>query len=399
MSNSAGLISLGGYIPAKKISKEYKLKLVKFLKKETLINNDYINLIKDENILPGTIETNYDGWEKQPWYVAWVKSMPPKKQKDPFQGTKGRRRVPVDPVSIKESIIPHPMLPSDAETLAGALAIINAGIHKDDIDLVLAHSQVPDLPLPANVSLIQHKLQLKNAGAYGMDTCCSTFVSMLEVASSLVMTGIKNNILIVCSYIDSHINDKSTYYGVNTGDAAMAAIVSKVEDGYGYISSHSTSHGSRHDGVIFQRRSPVLFKRSSFGPSYEQEFVTFYNQKALKEIASNAEKDLTEVARKTLEKANLKVEDIDFFVTHQPVSWAANAWREALGVPPEKFYETFEKYGNIGTCSVPANLLEAVEKGLIKNGDNVMLASSGAGENHIALLEKVSQELINNCNL
>lgn len=396
MFNPVGLISLGGYIPAKKISKEYKDKILHFLDAETLINKHYLNSIDDEDKLPGTVETNYEGWIKQPWYDEWVKNLPPKKQENPFQGSKERRRVPMDPISIKESVIPHPMLPSDAETLAGALAIINAGIHKNDIDLVIAHSQVPDLPLPTNVSLIQHKLQLKNAGAYGMDTCCSSFVSMLEVASSLIMTGIKNNILIVCSYIDSYVNDKSNYYSVNTGDAAMGAIVSKVDDGYGYISSHSTSHGSRHDAVIFQRRSPFLFKKSSYGPNYEQEFVTFYNQMALKEIALEAKKDLSDVVIKALEKGNLKVEDLDFFVTHQPVSWAANAWREAIGVPPEKFYESFTKYGNIGTCSVPTNLLEALEKGLIKNGNYVMLASSGAGENHIAVLEKISQVLINN---
>ena len=46
------------------------------------------------------------------------------------------------------------------------------------------------------------------------------------------------------------------------------------------------------------------------------------------------------------------------------------------------------------TCSVPANLLEAIEQGLIKPGDLVLMASSGAGENHIAVLERVSPRLV-----
>ena len=46
------------------------------------------------------------------------------------------------------------MRPSDAETIAGALAITNAGINPDQIDLVLSHAQVPDRPIPANASLI-----------------------------------------------------------------------------------------------------------------------------------------------------------------------------------------------------------------------------------------------------
>ena len=172
---SVGLISLGGYLPAKTLSEKQKNDLVQYLRKYTEINEVYIDTIESTGKLPGSIETNYEGWESQPWFDAWVKSMPEKKQANPFQGTKERRRVPLDPVSVKESIIPHPMLPSDAETIAGALAITNAGINPDEIDLVLSHAQVPDRPLPANASLVQHKLGLKNAGAYAIDTCCSTF--------------------------------------------------------------------------------------------------------------------------------------------------------------------------------------------------------------------------------
>jgi 3-oxoacyl-[acyl-carrier-protein] synthase-3 len=103
---------------------------------------------------------------------------------------------------------------------------------------------------------------------------------------------------------------------------------------------------------------------------------------------------MVEVVDRALAKADLTVGDVDFFVTHQPVAWAANAWREALGIPLDKFYESFETYGNVATCSVPTNLLEAIEQGLIQPGDLVLMASSGAGENHIAVLERVSPRLI-----
>jgi 3-oxoacyl-[acyl-carrier-protein] synthase-3 len=288
------------------------------------------------------------------------------------------------------------MLPSDAETIAGALAIINSGIAKDEIDLVLAHSQVPDLPLPPNASLIQHKLQLKNSGAYGIDSCCSSFVTMVEIACGLIKAGMRNAVLIISSYIDSHTVDRSSYFGVYTGDAAIGGVVARVEEGFGHISSASTSHGSRHDGIIFQKRSPRLLKKTASGADYAQEFTTFYNPKACKEIAANAQRDMVKVVDRALARADLTIGEVDFFVTHQPVAWAANAWREALGIPSKKFYESFETYGNIATCSVPANLLEAIEQGLIEPGDLVLMASSGAGENHIAVLEKVSPRLIQN---
>jgi len=395
----AGLVSLGGYLPAKKIPTERRATLFRFLRTRTLLPPEYVDMMEQTGTLPGRVETNHDGWGCQPWFDAWVRSLPPKKRADPFQGAKERRRVPMDPLSVRESVVAHPMLSSDAETIAGALALVNGEILPETVDLVLVHSQTPDVPLPHNVSLVQHKLKLDNAGAYGVDTCCSSFVTMLEIAESLVRAEVKKTVLIIAGYIDSHVNDKSEYFSVDCGDAAVAGVVSKVDEGYGYLASHSTSHGSRHKGIIFQRRSPRLLRRTNLGPSYAQEFTTFFDPDACKEIASKALEDMTGTSLQALGKAGLSVGDIDMMVTHQPVSWAAHAWRNALGVPKEKFYESFEKYGNIANCAAATNLLEALEQGLVKEKNTALIASSGAGENHIAVVERISPRLVKSTRL
>jgi 3-oxoacyl-[acyl-carrier-protein] synthase-3 len=391
----SGLIALGGYLPAKPVPPAHLSALIEFLEQETLLPREYVATLKQTGCLPGSIETNYDGWESQPWFPTWLERLPPKKRADPFQGTVERRRVPVDPLSECASAFPHPMLPSDAETLAGALALVNAGLGRADVDLILVHSQVPDLPLPDNASLVQHKLQLPSAGAYSMDTCCSSFVTMLETAHSYIRSGMKRRVLIVSSYLDSHVLDRTEYFSVCTGDAALAGVVTRVEDSYGYITSHSTSHGNRHKAIIFERRPPTLY-RPAPGVSYTQEFTTFADQEMCKEIATNAQRDMVEVVTLALEKARLDMDAVDFLVTHQPVVWAGHAWREALGLPPEKFYESFERYGNIATCAAGVNLLEAVEYGHLQAGDQALIASSGAGENHIAVLERLTPTLIAN---
>ncbi len=391
---NTGLISMAAYLPANKLEDSMVTALIDFLRSQTLLPEAYIKEIEETGCLPGRVETNYDGWESQPWFETWLKSLSPKKQADPFQGTCERRRVPMDPASVKESIYPHPMLPSDAEVIAASMAILRSGLHPDDIDLVLAHSQVPDRPLPQNVSLVQHKLGLKNAGAYSLDTCCSSFVSMIEVAVAMVKSGIKKNVLIVSSYLDSHVNDKSTHFSVDTGDGAAAGIVSATE--MGYLASDSSSHGDRHDGIVFETREPLLYKGLHTSPDYRQLVTTFLNREACKEIAVNAERDMKEVVSNALDKAGMSTEEIDFFVSHQPVVWAGEAWRKAVGVGEEKFYETFKKYGNIATAAAATNFTEAMEKNLIKENDKVLIASSGAGENHIAVLHQVSPELIKN---
>lgn len=391
----SGLITIGAYLPAKDIAPSEIARLVNFLRKHTLLPEEYIQTIELTGMLPGKVETNEEGWKNQPWYEAWVQSLPPKKRENPFQGTKERRRVPLDPESVKKSLIPHPMLPSDAETIAGALAMFESEIKPEEIDLVMCHSQVPDHPLPQNASLVQHKLKLENAGAYNVDSCCSSFVTMTELACSLVSSGIKKNILIISSFIDSHVNDKSTHFSVDTGDGAIAGIISKTKEGYGYLASHSISHGSRHNGIIYQKREPLLLRRLDSSPDYSQTFTTFYNPEANKEIASNSTIDMQEVIGRSLEKAGLSLNDINFMITHQPVAWAGNAWREAIGISEDKFFETFQKYGNIATCAAPTNLLEAIEAEKMVAGDRIIFASPGAGENHICIIMRISPELVN----
>lgn len=396
---NAGLIGLAGYIPAKSVPKARVTGLVAYLRDNTQLPEEYIQEIERTGILPGKVETNAEGWEDQPWFNAWLERLPEKKRQDPFQGAVERRRVPLDPAALRASIVPYPMLPSDAETLAGAMALHGAGIAREDIDLVMVSSQVPDMALPGNASLVQDKLQLSNAGAYGMDTCCSSFVTMLQVATALVKAGIKHKVLVVASFIDSHVTDRSDYFSVNTGDAAVAGIVSHTAADVGYLGSHSLSDGSRHQGIIFEDRPPGLFMRKAGGATYEKNYTTFKDPAICRQIALHAQEDLSRVVFKTLDSVSMKVDDIDFLVTHQPVAWAPDAWRTAIGVPRKKFLDTFTVYGNIANCSAPVNLLEALENGQVKAGDKVMVASSGAGENQIAVFMTVPQALEDNCRL
>lgn len=394
--HAAGLIGLGGYIPGKPVSPERRAALVRFLRTRTPLPAEYIDPIEKDGVLPGTIETNFSGWESQPWFPAWLERLPEKKRKDPFSGTRERRRVPLDPYSVAHSLQPHPMLCSDAETIAGALAIVGTATDPDEIDLVMNTTMIPDRPVPLNACLVQHKLSLKNAGAYNVDSCCSSFITMCEVAAGLIRSGIKQKILLVASYLGSCVIDRSEYYSPCAGDAVMAAIMTRVEPGYGYLASHSTSHGNLHAAIVHVRRKPFLHVESNFGPSCEKEYVTFNDQALCREVAEKSQEYTSEVALAALKKAGHAPKDVRLLVTHQPIKWAPHAWREAIGTSQESIFETYERYGNIACASVPTNLLEALEAKRLQPGELLLMASPGAGENHIAALERATPELIKN---
>ena len=98
---NAGLVSVGSYIPGKILEPMKKAKLIEFLR-GTLLPPEYIKAIEETGKMPGYVETNYDGWESQPWFEEWLNRMPKwKLERDPWSGTKQRTRVPHDPESVR----------------------------------------------------------------------------------------------------------------------------------------------------------------------------------------------------------------------------------------------------------------------------------------------------------
>ncbi|MBM7616153.1 3-oxoacyl-ACP synthase III family protein [Alkaliphilus hydrothermalis] len=322
--------------------------------------------------MPENIITN-DYWDDKEFL-----NRPAKKSfEDCFIGIKERRYFSLD------------MCPSDAEVEAGKRALEMSGVDPNEIDLVLTHAMVPDETIPGNASIIQHKLGLKNAAAWNMDTCCSSFVTMLITASNLIACGTYNKILITTSIFHSKIIDENDYLSPCAGDGSSAVVIGEVSEDRGYIASHATSDGYYHDAFTVRERFPLAHssKKHSNITSPIRNLMTT-NPVKVKEMGRMSIEQMTPVMLKTLEKAELRPEDINFFLSHQPAPWAHDAWRDSIGIPKEKSYHTFSIYGNLASTSIPTNLYHALDKGLIKDGDYILIASPGAGENHTSAVLK-----------
>lgn len=290
--------------------------------------------------------------------------------KNPFKGIEERR------------VFPDNLLPSDVEAEVGRRALRNANLSPDEIDLVMVQSMVPDEILPENACLVQYKLGLKNAGAWTIDTCCSSFVTAIVSAANLIATGEFKKILIINSALCSRHADKGDYLSVVLGDAAGAIVMGVVADDKGYLASFCTSHGEYHQGFTVKIRQPYF--QDELAPEAKERKLLTYNYDVTKRVGRHSIEDMKFVLNKVLEKSQLRPEQIDLFLSHQPCYWAHEAWRDCIGIKPEKSYQTFKKYGNIGSATIPVNLFEAVSQGMLKEGSYLLMASAGAGKNEIA---------------
>lgn len=318
--------------------------------------------------IPDEIRKN-DFWDNMPLNNL------ERKERDPFKGIDERR------------VYSDELLPSDVETEAARRALVDSGIDPDEVDLVMVHSMVQDELIPGNASLVQHKLGLKNAGAWNMDTCCSSFVTMAIAASNLIAMGTFKNIIIVTSVLHSHILDYSHYISPSLGDGAAAVVMGRVSEGRGYIASHCISNGAYHDAFTLKEKIPGGSKWVHYRSSPSKPVLVFNDETAYK-IGKNSLNDMTSAIRTGLENGNINPEEIGFFVSHQPVHWAHDAWRDAFGIPASKSYQSFRKYGNIASATIPVNLFEARRRDMLYDDAIVLMASSGAGENFSVALFK-----------
>ena len=98
-----------------------------------------------------------------------------------------------------------------------------------------------------------------------------------------------------------------------------------------------------------------------------------------KYVFKNAVTRMPEVIHEVLQKQNLKIEDIDFWLFHQANLRINEHIASTLKIPSDKVYNNIQKYGNMSAASIPVALDECIKAGKIKKGSQVMMTAFGAG--------------------
>ncbi len=263
---------------------------------------------------------------------------------------------------------------SDLAVKAALMAIQNAGIKPEDLDLVLAATSTPDMPLPSTACFIQAKLGAKNAAAFDLAAACSGFVYGLVTAEQYVRAGTYKNVLVVgADLISSYIDwtDRSTC--ILFGDGAGAAIVSQKKSG-GFLSSVLGSDG-QYAGLL-----NITCGGSKTPASSETvKAKGHYLQMNGAEVFKLAVRGMSDSVEKALGKAGVGIDQVKCFVPHQANLRIIDAVADRLKLPKEKIFINLEKYGNTSAASCAIALYEAMTQGRFKTGDKVVLATFGSG--------------------
>lgn len=273
---------------------------------------------------------------------------------------------------------------SDLAYEAALKAIENSKINKTDIDLIILATVTPDYFAQGAACLVQHKLGLKTIPSFDLNAACTGFIYGLVVAYSLVKSGLYKNVLVIGAETLSRIIDmQNRNTCVLFGDGAAAAIVGEVEEGYGFLGLSIGAEGE--DDMILKVPAGGSKKPNTEETIKNREnFVVMKGQDVFKFAVSV----LPKVTLDALKKAKLNVNDLAMVFPHQANLRIIEAAAKRMKYPLEKFYINLSRYGNTSSASVGIALGEALEKGLVKKGDNIALTGFGGGLTYGSIILK-----------
>ncbi|MBB6216427.1 3-oxoacyl-[acyl-carrier-protein] synthase-3 [Anaerosolibacter carboniphilus] len=265
---------------------------------------------------------------------------------------------------------------SGISTISAQKALEMASIKSEQLDLILGCTFSGDYVYPAMACKIQEQLEAWNAGAFDIMANCTGFQVGLGVASDRMYCdpNIKFSLVVGTAVQSKYIkwNDPNT--AMYFGDGSGAAILGQVPAGYGILANEIMSNGRVYEAVRLRGGGssyPIRENNVSDGLQY-------YEMNGM-EVWKQVIQYQPIVIKKVLEKINKKIEDVDFFIFHQANLRLIEYLMARMKQPMSKTYTNIADIGNTADASLAIALCEAVEKGLIKRGDLVVITGVGAG--------------------
>jgi 3-oxoacyl-[acyl-carrier-protein] synthase-3 len=264
---------------------------------------------------------------------------------------------------------------SDLAAGAARIAVENAGMDLQDIDMIIIATFSGDTHLPATACHVQAKLGIEECGAFDVNAACTGFIYGLATARGLFTTGVIRNALVIgadCTTKFIDFEDRSTC--VLFGDGAGAVVVGEVPEGRGVLSEYLSADGSMAESIIIPGggslepvSEKVLKERSQ------------YIKMSGNDVFKFAVRIMSQSIKNAAKRAGVKPRDLDWIIPHQANIRIIDGALKRLKTPKERCIINLDRFGNTSAASVPIALHEAVQDGRIKEGHLLGFVAFGGG--------------------
>ena len=280
--------------------------------------------------------------------------------------------------------------PSDASAAAGRAVLAKSRVKPDQIEAFMHAAVCRDMLEPATASFAHHKIGLgPRAQIFDVSNACLGFLNSLTILGAMIESGQIRCGMVVAGengrpLVERTIQHllgspldrnqiKPFFANLTIGSGAVAAVVCH----------RSVVNGRAHrllGGACLAATEHSELCQGNAAGGDGLEMQTDSEQLLLAGV---------EVAKSTWTAFKAETgwteSSVDRFICHQVGSTHRRKLYEGIGLDLAKDFSTFETLGNMGSASLPATLVRAVESGAVTTGGRVGLLGIGSGINCMML--------------
>ncbi|MEO6793901.1 MAG: 3-oxoacyl-ACP synthase III family protein [Mycobacterium sp.] len=245
----------------------------------------------------------------------------------------------------------------------------------EDADILITHTQLPDIPFCGAGGGIAHRLGMNPSSVLDLHNGgCAAFVLGLNVARQLLAAGAGRSALIaIAQNAAGQVFDQAGVRGKSQasvpGDGAAVGLVT-LSDQSPILDVECRTYGQYAGDMTYTIDPP----RKWWQPGPGEGYIGFTEDKITKVLA-RGNRQVPEVALAVCHRLGLSPADIALLVTNQPNRVFLRNWREALELPESRHVDTFDECGNLFGAGIPVNLDHAIAQQRVKPGDVVVMAA------------------------
>jgi 3-oxoacyl-[acyl-carrier-protein] synthase-3 len=242
-------------------------------------------------------------------------------------------------------------------------------------DVLITHTQMPDMPFYGGGGAVAHRLGMRPNWVLDLHNGgCAAFVLALQVARQLLVSGAGRSALIaIAQNAAGQVFDQPTVrrkaQAAVPGDGAGLGLVTLSEESP-ILGVETRTYGEFAGDMTIAMDPP----RKWWQPGTGEGYIGFTESKITKVLA-RGNRQVPEVALAVCDRIGMKSTDLDLLVTNQPNRVFLRNWRDALELPQERQFDTFDDCGNLFGAAIPVNLDRAITEGRLLAGDTVLMAA------------------------
>ncbi|WP_448614096.1 3-oxoacyl-ACP synthase III family protein [Modestobacter sp. URMC 112] len=286
----------------------------------------------------------------------------------------------VEKTGIEQRYIAGPDDTASSYAVAAAQrALAMAGVPASEVDLIVACTFSGDYVFPPLSAVVQRELQAGSAQVFDVQANCTGFVTGLTVASDRMKVDptVRHALVIGVELNSRYVDRSDVNSAIYLSDGAGAALLSRADDPAAGIQASAFHTDSSSYEAVRMRGGGSSFRAP--GRPYD----AAVDQMEMNGIATwkQAITHLPRVVRAACAKSDVDLASVDLLLFHQANLRMIEYVVRKLGFDLSRTFTNVARVGNTGAASLAIALSEAVERGLLRNGDTVVLAAVGAGFN------------------